>query len=348
MRLHFLIPGELETLSGGYTYDRRIIAGLQNLGWAVEVHRLRDSFPVPDAGALAHAASVLAAIPTGETALIDGLALGAMPDQAGREAARLKLIALVHHPLAAETGLDPVTAARLAVSEHEALKFVRRVVVTSQATAEKLGEYGVTRDRVVVVEPGTEPAPVARGSRSDKVHLLSVASFIPRKGFEILIEALACTARTDWTLTCIGSLTRDPDTVARVRSLITRHHLDDRVMLVDEVEQSGLDAYYDGADVFVLPTLYEGFGMVVTEALARGLPVVASSTGAITELLSGGGCAPGLLVPPGNVQALEQALSQIIGDARSRQRLAEGARLLRQRLPTWDDACARMADALSL
>ena len=161
--VYVAIPGDLQARTGGYGYDRRIIAGLRGLGWAVEVRRLDDSFPMPTAAARAQAAQVLAAAPDGATVLVDGLALGAMPDEAEREAGRLRLVALVHHPLAAETGLDPALARALEISERRALAAVGAVVVTSRATAARLADYGVAANRITVVEPGTDPAPLARG-----------------------------------------------------------------------------------------------------------------------------------------------------------------------------------------
>ena len=139
--VYVVIPGDLETRTGGYGYDRRIIAGLRDRGWAMNLVHLDDSFPAPTAGARAHAAQALASIPAGSAVLIDGLALGAMPDEVEREAGRLTIVALVHHPLAAETGIDPARAAALETSERRALAATRAVVVTSRATARALADY---------------------------------------------------------------------------------------------------------------------------------------------------------------------------------------------------------------
>ena len=346
-----VIPGDLETRTGGYGYDRRIIAGLRDRGWLVDVRRLDDSFPAPTPTARAHAASVLAAIPDGSTVLVDGLALGALPDEAEREASRLRIVALVHHPLAAETGLDPVRAAALEVSERRALAASRSVVVTSRATAARLADYGVTSDRITVVEPGTDPAPLARGSRlksqvsslSGDVALLCVATLTPRKGYELLIRALAAVRHRHWTLTCAGSLDRDPLTVARVRDVVRAEGVEDRIVLAGEMDTAMLAMHYDRADLFVLPTLYEGYGMVVAEALARGIPVVSTATGAIADLV---GADAGVVVPPGDLAAFTGALSRVLGDADLRAQLSAGARRVRDRLPTWDAAAAAMAVAL--
>jgi glycosyltransferase involved in cell wall biosynthesis len=342
--LVLIVPGSLESLTGGYTYDRRMMTALRSRGWSISVRELDPGFPFPSSVARERAASVLAGIADGTTILVDGLALGALPGEIERQAARLRCVALVHHPLAAETGLDPVKAAALEAGERRALAAVRLVIVTSPMTAGALALSGVERHRVIVVEPGTDPAPLARGSPGGAVHLLCVATLIPRKGHEILLRALAALPDLDWRLTCIGSLDRDPATAERVRERLRADGLGDRVRLAGEVDPATLADHYDRADVFVLPTLYEGYGMVVAEALARGIPIVATATGAIADLV---GDEAGLLVPPGDVAALTAALAQVLADPRVRERITAGARRVRGRLPTWEDASGRMARALS-
>src|SRR5438105_6466683 len=168
----FLVPGSIETPTGGYVYDRRVIGGLQHLGWTVELHQLDDSFPRPTPAALEHAAHVLAGIRDGTLIVVDGLAFGAMPDLVEREASRLRFAALVHLPLAADIGLDRDKRAPVEASERRALAAASLVIVTGTATLAMLERYGVPADRIVVVEPGTDPAPLARGSGDDRVHLL--------------------------------------------------------------------------------------------------------------------------------------------------------------------------------
>jgi glycosyltransferase involved in cell wall biosynthesis len=340
----FVVPGDLQARTGGYEYDRRIIDGLRALGWQVTVAGLDGSFPYPTADARLDARRTFASIPDGALVVVDGLAFGALPDLAGRERTRLRLVALVHHPLARETGLDDRVAASFEASERRALESARLVVVTSPRTAEGLVEYGVASPRIAVVVPGTEPAPLARGSRDGLTRLIAVASVVPRKGYDTLIEAVSHLPEHVWTLTCVGSLDRDPDTVARLRARITVPGLVNRVAFVGELDSDTLSTYYDDADVFVLPTWYEGYGMAVAEALARGLPVVSTPTGAIPELV---GHEAGLLVPPGDAPALADALARVMSDAGVRARLAAGARAVRERLPSWTDASAQFAAALT-
>jgi glycosyltransferase involved in cell wall biosynthesis len=341
----FVVPGSIDTRTGGYGYDREIIAGLERGGWTVHVHEIPGTFPVPSTASRAAAAATLAGLPDGMRVIVDGLALGALPDEALREAARLRLIALVHHPLADETGLTPVARAALEASERRALQAVRHVVVTSARTAATLDRFGVAPASVTVVEPGTDPAPQARGSggsggEAATVELLCVATLVPRKGHDVLVRALAAMTDAPWHLTCVGGLDRDEAWVTALRAAVAAAGLEARIAFVGELDRTPLDVRYDAADVFVLPTWYEGYGMVVAEALARGLPVVSTATGAIADLV---GPDAGLLVPPGDAAALTTALSAVVTDSALRARLAGGARRARARLRSWDDAARLMA-----
>lgn len=339
----FVVPGSLENRTGGYIYDRRIIAGLRDDDWLVEVRELDESFPHPTSAALERAARVLAAIPRDATVVIDGLACGAMPEQVEREAARLRIVALVHHPLAHETGLSAQASAAFEASERRALASARLVIVTSTRTAQAVTRFGVAADRIAVVEPGTDRAPVAKGSRSDSVHLLCVASLTPRKGHETLFRALGRLREWPWRLTCVGSADRDTATAAHLRDVLRETGIEDRVSLAGEADEEAVVAYYDHADVFVLPTEYEGYGMVVAEALARGLPIVSTPTGAIPEMAIDGS---GILVTPGDVDALTAALALVINDRDARARLSRAAVLVRDRLPSWKVVTLRMGSAL--
>src|SRR4051812_38810123 len=184
--LFVLVPGHLESRTGGYEYDRRMIVGLRDHGWSVQVRELQGTFPYPTAASLDGAASVLAAIPDGAVVMIDGLALGAMPDEVRREASRLRIVALVHLPLADEVGLDRETAARLEANERRALASAALVIVTGKTTRAALMQYGVSGARIAVVEPGTDAAPLALGSRQTStagdLHLLCVAAITAGKG----------------------------------------------------------------------------------------------------------------------------------------------------------------------
>jgi glycosyltransferase involved in cell wall biosynthesis len=345
-RLTLLLPGDPDTPTGGYLYDRRIVAELRALGWHVQVVSLDPSFPAPTAAALVGAAAALAALPDDALALLDGLAGGAMPRELAAQAARLRLVALVHHPLAAETGLEPALAGRLREAERAALRAMRAVVVTSEETAQALrSDYDVPEAALAVIEPGApdEAAPVRGARRPGPLRLLCVATLVPRKGHALLLRALAACGDADWTLDCIGSADRDPACALGLQQLAGALQLLPRVRFHGEVSPQRLQAAYADADLFVLPAWYEGYGMAVAEAVAHGLPVLATAVGAAPRVL---GDSAGLLVPPGDAAALEAALRLLLGDAELRHRLAAGAARRARTLPRWRDAGARFAALL--
>ncbi len=338
-----LVPGRLDARTGGTIYDRRITRGLERLGWRVEVHELDASFPSPTLDALEHAGGVLGSLPPATIAIIDGLALGGMPTLVEQAASRLTVVALMHLPLASDPAIDPACAAAFLPAERRALAAAHHVVITGAATLDLLRRHQVAADRVTVVEPGTDPAPLARGSSDGRLHLLSVGTLNAGKGHTLLLRALAAVASDRWRLTCAGSLTRDTAAAAAVIDTATELGLSARVRFAGDLDEEELETCYDAADLFVLATLRETYGMAVAEALARGLPVVSTRTGAIPAMV---GTDAGIIVEPGDEAALAAALRRVMTDPSLRARLAAGARSRRGHLPTWEDASARMSHAL--
>ena len=338
----FLIPGDWNTPTGGYTYDRRMVLALREAGWAVEVCCLDGAWPHPDAAELAGAAARIAALADGTLVVADGLAFGTLAEVVAPHAARLRWVALVHHPLHLESGLLDAARQQLLANERHALRHARHVVVPSTATAIDVAAMGVPAGRISVVEPGTDPVPASpKSARNSPLRLLCVATLTPRKGHSLLLRALAGLMHLDWELHNVGSATRDPDTAAHLFALAAP--LGARVTWHGEVNDQALHAHYADADVFVLASLHEGFGMVITEALAHGLPVVASDAGALAQTLPGGA---GLKVPAGEVAPLQVALARILSDAGLRERLGAGARAAAEGLPTWPEQAVLLARAL--
>ena len=341
LELRFAVPGDLATLTGGYVYDRRLAEELRRLGWRVEILSWAASFPMPAAADVAAATESLAQLPDNSLVLVDGLAFGVLPALAEKEARRLRLVALVHHPLALEPELAEARREELRRSERRALAAVRAVIVTSETTAAGLTrDYGVAPDRLIVARPGTDPAPAARGSPTAKTapHLLSVGSLTPRKGHDVLIAALAEVADLPWTCAIAGSLARAPGMAAALQATIEGAGLGGRISLLGESVDVG--ALYDGADAFVLASRHEGFGMVFAEALQRGLPVIGTTAGAIPEVVP---AEAGILVPPGDVAALAAALRRLLADRPLRLRLAAAARAASKGLTRWPETGQRVA-----
>ena len=338
------MPGDLATPTGGYAYDRRMIAELGDLGWQIDVLDLGEGFPWPSEATRAAARTRLLAVPAGRAIVVDGLALGVLPEAASQLAGRNPLLALVHHPLALEWGLSPAQAEALRASERAALAAVQGVVVTSAATARLVAsDYGVPAERITVARPGSDPAPLARGSQDGVVRLLSVGAVVPRKGFDVLIAALATLTDLPWRLTIAGDRTRDRDAAARLDADIARHALGERIAVLGAVSPQRLAALYAEADLFVLASRFEGYGMAYAEALAHGLPVIGTNAGAIPDTVPPDA---GLLVDAGDIPALAHALRRVIGDADLRQRLADAARAAAPQLPTWRQSAEIFARAL--
>jgi glycosyltransferase involved in cell wall biosynthesis len=311
----------------------------------VEVHELDGSFPRPTRAALAAADRLFASLPSGPPVIVDGLAYGALPELAAAHGTRLSLLALVHHPLALETGLRQALAARLASSERRALAHARHVVATSRCTARTLTEYGVDPQRITVIEPGTVRAEPRRVCDGGIIELLCVATLVPRKGHATLIEALARVADKPWHLTCVGSDTRDPACARALQQQVRVRGLVDRIVFSGEVDAEVLERLYRRAHVFVLATHHEGYGMALAEAIAHGLPVVCTRAGAVPETLPPEAC---LLVPAGDCSALAGALAALLDAPALRAQLATAAAEAGRHLPTWAQASARFAALLDV
>jgi glycosyltransferase involved in cell wall biosynthesis len=340
--LFFAIPGNLATRSGGYGYDRRMIAELGALGWQVEHLPLPDGFPQPDAAALAETVRLLTGLPDGAVVLVDGLAFGAMPEIAAAEAKRLRLVALVHHPLALETGLDAATAAQLAATERRALGFAREVVTTSPTTARELvANFAVADDRLSVVVPGTGAAARAQGS-GDVPMILSVGSLIARKDHATLVDALARIQDLFWRCRIVGDETADPATAEALRSRIAELGLGDRIILCGASDR--IDREYAAADVFALASRYEGYGMVFAEALAHGLPIVGCAGGAVPEVVPE---TAGVLVPPGDVAGIADALHLLLSQPERRRAMGDAAYAAGQALPSWRQSAGTLSRILT-
>lgn len=325
-------------MSGGTVYDLRIADALRDDGWRVAMHELPGRFPLPDAATANAAGALLARLGDGGTVVFDGLALPAFERALGDHAARLRPFALVHHPTADETGLPPEESERLFAIERAIFAAMRGLIVPSPAMVRRLADFGVASGRVAVVEPGVEPAARSTGSGGPVAVLLCVASLTPRKGHDLLLAALADCADLDWRLVCAGPTDADPATAASVRALANRLGLSARVSLVGPQRGGDLDALYAAADVFVLASRYEGYGMAYAEAMARGVPIVASGAGAVADTVPD---TAGDVAPVEDRAALAAALRRMISDPAYRRAKADGAWAAGRALPRWADSADR-------
>lgn len=337
--VHVVVPDGVDDParpSGGNTYDRRLCTGLTAQGWDVLEHAVRAQNRGGHAGYPASALSeVLSGLPTGCTVLLDGLVASDQASTLRAEAARLRLVVLVHLPLG--LGGPNGGAADVRAREAAALSCVAAVVTTSRWTRHWLLEaYGLDPSRVAVAVPGVDPAPAAAGDPAGR-RLLCVGAVMPAKGQDVLLEALARVTETRWVCTCAGSLERDPGFVERLRKRAVELGIADRVRFTGPLGGVDLAAAYTDADLLVSASRGETYGMAVTEALAHGIPVLATRVGGLPEAVgrAPGGRRPGILVLPDDPGALAGAVEQWLGDPALRAHLRAAAQGRRGALPTW-------------
>ena len=351
----FVIPGDIDLPTGGYGYDRRVLALLPASGVAIRHVVLPGGYPSPSPADLAASERVLAALPPDMPLLIDGLAYGAIPAEI---VARIRqpIVALCHHPLALEAGLSAVQQAHFRKTETAALAFARHVVATSAMTKAILAkDFGVPAERITVAEPGTDPGQRAVGSGTavskivgsragGPIQLLAVGSIVPRKGYDVLVRALTGLTHLEWRLTIAGSDDRSPETTRAVKAAISEAGLGARISLIGAVGAAELEKLYAGADLFLMPSLFEGYGMVLAEAMARGLAVVCTTGGAAAETVPD---AAALKVAPGDPIAFGAAVARMLEDADLRGRMADAAWAAGQQLPRWTDTARIIAEVLT-
>lgn len=359
--VHVVVPDSVDDParpSGGNTYDRRVCAGLEALGWAVDVHRLAGRWPHPDPGSLAQLARTLGSLPRGAVVLVDGIVGSGHPDLLVVAARRLRLVVLVHlplgHPLAAGAGADESNGA--ASRERRVLAAAAAVLTTSRWTADWLtSAYDLSPERVHVARPGADRARPTNGTASGAA-LLSVAAVLPAKGHAELLDALATLRDHRWRLVCAGATDLAPQHVALLRERCREAGIADRVVFAGPLSAEALDREYAAADLLVVASRIETYGLVVTEALARAVPVVATAVGGLAEAMGTvprtvpgtvpGTGRPGLLVRPGS-DHLAVALRSWLGDAGLRDRLRAAARARRSTLEPWSATAQRVSDVLS-
>lgn len=341
--VHIISPGTIDQLTGGYGFLRRIRDGLTARGEEVRVHELPGPHPFVDEPSRRTADEMMSMIPDGSVVLVDGLALPVAAHALWVDRYRLRMTALVHHPLHLEAGLDVEESALLRRLERDTLAYVRRVIVPSRATAADVIALDVPEKRITIANPGTDPASPSTGSGGETPVLLCVASLTPRKGHLVLVEALSRLRHLPWRLVLVGA-ERHPGHEAALREAMAERGIADRVEMAGELAAEALEAQWRTADIFVLPTFHEGYGMVAADALARGLPTVVSQVGALAEFVPP---AAGGLVPAGDAGALARALEPLIADRNARALAADAAKAAGAGLPNWDDTVSIIRSALA-
>ncbi len=344
--LVFVIPGDLSAPTGGYAYDRKLLAHLPGSGIRVRHLQLPGSWPSPTAADVEETRRLLASLRDRTTVLVDGLAFGAFPDtllETLGHGTGHQVVALVHHPLALESGLGEDQRLLLEGTERRALARAAHVIATSASTARTLTrDYGVPAGKITTACPGTRPARRAEGSgRTRGAELLCVGSVSPRKAYGVLASALSRLTDLDWHLTIVGETDRVPGEHARVAAVVKAHGLAGRVTFAGVLTADELEAAYQSSDLFLMPSLYEGYGMALAEAMSHGLPIVCTTGGAAAETVPDGAA---IKVPPGDAPALGNAVRLLLTVPQRLADLGERSWAAGRALPPWQDTAGRVAD----
>ena len=326
MRVAFVTVGDTGRLTGGYLYNRRILDGLAENGVGVD-------HVVPCGAGPAEQAEAASGLGGGlDPARFDALVVDALarvvvaPHLDGWRSGR-PVVALVHElPGVA----DPTTAERERPFEGPLLRSDRLVAVSGHGKKVLL-DKGVPAGRVAVVPPGfdgLEPSPEgAHGGAATRV--LCVAQWIPRKGILDLVRAWRTEERPGAVLDIVGETHADEGYAAEVLKAASE---DPSILVHGRVDDATLAGLYASADLFALPSRYEGYGIVYAEALSFGLPIVACAVGPVPEVV---GEEAALLVPPGDTDALSGALGRLLSDVGLRQRMSAAALRRAASLPRW-------------
>ena len=250
----------------------------------------------------------------------------------------------MHHPLALESGLSEAESAALRDSERAALSCARHVITTSPSTTRLLAaDFAVPTERLSTVRPGTDRMAVQPRAGGPVVELLAVGSVVPRKGYDILVTALAKMPDLAWRLVIAGDRERSVETARQIDTQIARLGVAGRITFVGAVAPQRLMQLYTAADLFVLPSRFEGYGMAFAEAIAHGVPVVGTRAGAVPDTVPE---RAGVLVRPDDVAALAAVLRRLIESPAERERLAAGARAAATTFPSWPESAALFAHVL--
>jgi glycosyltransferase involved in cell wall biosynthesis len=344
MHVSLIVPAPFDAVSGGFEFDRRIVAGLRDAGHPVCVVELAGTHPLVDDAARASAGAAWDGIADGSQPIIDGLALPAFAGLDDALAGR-DTVGLIHHPTALETGFSETERAALLGIEKRLLPKLARVIVTSESTAAGLAaDFGVARERIKVVVPGTDDAPRSPGSGGPTIRILSIGTLVPRKGHDVLLRALARLFDLNWQLTIVGSPDRDPVHARMLVAMVEELGITRRVRFAGEVTGAALEALWREADLFALATHWEGYGMAIAEALKRGVPVAVSAGGAAGNLVT---AESGVVLPVGDHNNLSKALRRMIFGTALRREMAEAAWQVGQTLPSWSMQVREFAQALT-
>lgn len=337
-------PGNLETLTGGYIYDRTVFRELTELGWDGNLLPLGDGFPTPDFATLKNAGNLIEAQNPEMPILADCLAWGIMDRCAVKLANSHRIVPLVHHPLCLESGISDKHADELKSKEKITLSNCKCLVTTSRQTARSLHElFGIRNETIIVAEPGLNKAEPAVGRSDGKVGLLSVGSVIKRKRYDLLVTILKSMENLPWQLDIVGEVELQPDCVQELRKLVAVTELENRITIHGPLSPEQLSQLYHRSDLFVSTTHYEGYGMAFAEAMVRGIPIVTTGSGAVSHTVPR---EAGFVIEPVHLDTYKMTLEKMILNAKLRMRFGKGARKAAETIGSWTETAKKISTAL--
>jgi glycosyltransferase involved in cell wall biosynthesis len=336
MKIAFITYGSLENLTGGYLYNQKVVNHLKNKGILIEVIGLKQK---------SYFLNVIWNFWLYFNCKIFDLI---MEDELVHPAVflfnrlvhkKVKVVALVHllQWLVQKPPFLPLTK----TMEKQMLKYSHLIVANSNYTAEKITQMGLRRDKVKVVYPGYDLAwlnnqdKIKDSLRGEKINLLFVANCLPHKGLHFLIPALHLAKNKSFVLDIVGDYSIKVAYVKKIKRDVKKYGLEEQVFWRGKVSREEIGQYYSRADIFVLPSLKEAFGLVLLEAMAFGLPVVASEVGGIPEVVEHQ--KTGLLVPPKDIVALSQAITILIEDENLRRQYGRKGKKKLASFLTWEE-----------
>ncbi|HDY88968.1 MAG TPA: glycosyltransferase [bacterium] len=340
MRINFIVPGDINTLTGGYIYDKKIINGLTAIGCEVILHQLAGDFPCPDEKSIEECRHLLRALPVNGIVVIDGLVAGVIDGIIKENCKRLRIISLVHLPLSITPWDEQKINRKFFQSERSSLRCSEAVVVSSEFSKTVLlqAEYDIEEEKIYVIEPGLDNIPRKKSYPELPRRLLCAANVIKRKGHLDLLEALAQLKEIDWKLICCGSLEQEISYVQNFRGKIKDYDMEERVILKGAISGKDLESEFLNADLFVFPSRFETYGMALTEAAGYGLPVVTSVDAATNRALPGSAT---IFYQPDNNAELRKTLFDLMTNAENYLKLCMSAKRQTPAAPSWNQSAEK-------
>jgi glycosyltransferase involved in cell wall biosynthesis len=332
MTVHFLITGDIQSLTGGYLYNMHMINGLRGKGHLVNV--FGTDWQWKDSDSLEYICRHhLKKLPHGSCVIVDSLILASLHHIVQEFGDRLKFLGLIHLP-ASYNVLSGVHG-KLADEELTAINDMRQVIVTGQFTFDLLCNVGLNPARICLVEPGTDHFPRKKRYKPVPSELLCIANYSALKAQDVLIRALCRLTAWNWSLHLYGDTNRDKKYTEALRSLIRQLKMEHRIIVHGIVERHEISTVFLNADLFLMPSLFESYGMAITESLAHGIPVVTTSAGNIPYTLPAG---MGLLTEPGNEEQLADTIRSIFYDPVKYDALCKAASQYFKQVRSWEQA----------